>query len=171
MPSSKKRWFEPSRVDLHSGRGALGRRPAWGHVEISRNCPHFPDARQLRSGIAPPRPAQRRPQASTLRGHLLPDATRATILFQNGVGRMDTTDSDFRKFSFLEGSHPLLQAAPLTGSPRSTRFAAGYSVLAGSFRRIARPSRVPSAFTVSRKSSPTKKCAGRVALPTSSTIR
>lgn len=40
-------------------------------------------------------------------GNLVPDAHIATILRQNGVRRIYTTDTDFKKFGFLEVVNPL----------------------------------------------------------------
>jgi toxin-antitoxin system PIN domain toxin len=40
------------------------------------------------------------------RGNLVPDAHLATLLRQHGVRRLYTTDSDFRKFDFLEVRDP-----------------------------------------------------------------
>lgn len=42
-----------------------------------------------------------------IRGNLVPDAHIATLLRQHGVTRIYTTDSDFRKFGFLEVINPL----------------------------------------------------------------
>jgi len=41
------------------------------------------------------------------RGNLVPDAHIATVFRQHGVRWIYTADTDFRKFSFLEGIHPL----------------------------------------------------------------
>ena len=41
------------------------------------------------------------------RGNLVPDAHIATVLRQHGVRRIYTTDTDFRKFAFLEVINPL----------------------------------------------------------------
>ena len=43
-----------------------------------------------------------------VKGNLVPDAHIATILRQNGIRRIYTSDSDFRKFHFLEVINPLL---------------------------------------------------------------
>lgn len=43
-----------------------------------------------------------------VRGNLVPDAQLAGILHQHGVRRLYSTDSDFRKFPFLEVVNPLL---------------------------------------------------------------
>ena len=43
-----------------------------------------------------------------IRGNLVPDAHIATILKQNGVKRIYTADTDFRKFDFLKVVNPLL---------------------------------------------------------------
>jgi len=40
------------------------------------------------------------------RGNLVPDAHLATLLRQHGVRRLYTTDTDFRKFDFLEVRDP-----------------------------------------------------------------
>lgn len=48
-------------------------------------------------------------KAMNARGNLVPDAHIATILRQHGVRRIYTTDSDFRKFDFLEVVNPLLE--------------------------------------------------------------
>ena len=47
------------------------------------------------------------PSALKVRGNSGPDAPIATILQQNGVNRIYTVDSDFRKFEFLEVINPL----------------------------------------------------------------
>jgi toxin-antitoxin system PIN domain toxin len=41
-----------------------------------------------------------------VRGNLVPDAQLAAILFQHGVRRLYTNDSDFRKFDFLDVRNP-----------------------------------------------------------------
>ena len=41
------------------------------------------------------------------KGNLVPDAHIATLLRQHGVRRIYTTDTDFRKFTFLEVVNPL----------------------------------------------------------------
>lgn len=43
----------------------------------------------------------------TVSGNLVPDAHVATILRENGVRRIYTADTDFRKFEFLEVVNPL----------------------------------------------------------------
>ena len=43
----------------------------------------------------------------TVRGNLVPDAHLAALLRQNGVRTLYTTDSDFRKFDFLDVRNPL----------------------------------------------------------------
>ena len=43
----------------------------------------------------------------TVSGNLVPDAHVATILREHGVRRIYTTDTDFRKFDFLEVVNPL----------------------------------------------------------------
>jgi toxin-antitoxin system PIN domain toxin len=42
-----------------------------------------------------------------VRGNLVPDAHLATLLRQHEVPRLYTTDTDFRKFDFLEVQNPL----------------------------------------------------------------
>lgn len=42
-----------------------------------------------------------------IRGNLVPDGHIATLLRQHGVDRIYTTDSDFRKFTFLDVINPL----------------------------------------------------------------
>jgi hypothetical protein len=42
-----------------------------------------------------------------IRGNLVPDAHIAALLRQHGIERIYTTDSDFRKFAFLEVINPL----------------------------------------------------------------
>lgn len=44
--------------------------------------------------------------ALSVRGNLVPDAHLAAILFQHGVRRLYTNDSDFRKFDFLDVRNP-----------------------------------------------------------------
>ncbi len=41
-----------------------------------------------------------------VRGNLVPDAHIAALLLQNGVRRIYTADSDFKKFEFLEVRNP-----------------------------------------------------------------
>jgi len=41
-----------------------------------------------------------------VRGNLVPDAHLAAILFQHGVRRLYTHDTDFRKFDFLDVRNP-----------------------------------------------------------------
>ncbi|NBS79133.1 PIN domain-containing protein [bacterium] len=43
----------------------------------------------------------------SVRGNAVPDAHVATLLRQHGVNRIYSTDTDFRKFSFLEVINPL----------------------------------------------------------------
>lgn len=43
----------------------------------------------------------------TIRGNLVPDAHLAALLHQHGVTRIYSTDTDFRKFPFLEVINPL----------------------------------------------------------------
>ncbi len=45
--------------------------------------------------------------AFLIRGNLVPDAHLAVILQEHGVKKMYTTDTDFRKFGFLEVINPL----------------------------------------------------------------
>lgn len=44
---------------------------------------------------------------ASIAGNLVPDAHIATILREHGVRRVYTTDTDFRKFDFLEVINPL----------------------------------------------------------------
>ncbi len=44
---------------------------------------------------------------SPIRGNLVPDAHLAAILWQHGVRTLYTSDSDFRRFDFLETRDPL----------------------------------------------------------------
>jgi predicted nucleic acid-binding protein len=46
-------------------------------------------------------------RAFPVRGNLVPDAHFAVILREHGVKRLYTTDTDFRKFDFLEAINPL----------------------------------------------------------------
>lgn len=41
-----------------------------------------------------------------VRGNLVPDAHLAALLFQHGVRKIYTADSDFNKFEFLEVKNP-----------------------------------------------------------------
>ena len=41
-----------------------------------------------------------------VRGNLVPDAHLAALLMQHGVRRINTADSDFKKFEFLVVSNP-----------------------------------------------------------------
>lgn len=41
------------------------------------------------------------------RGNLVPDAHLASVLKQNGIGRLYTHDRDFRKFTFLDVVDPI----------------------------------------------------------------
>jgi toxin-antitoxin system PIN domain toxin len=41
-----------------------------------------------------------------VRGNLVPDAHIAALLFQHGVRKIYTADSDFKKFEFLEVKNP-----------------------------------------------------------------
>lgn len=43
-----------------------------------------------------------------VRGNLVPDAHLATVLFQHGVRRLYTNDSDFKKFDFLDVRNPFV---------------------------------------------------------------
>ena len=45
--------------------------------------------------------------AFPVRGNLVPDAHLAVILQEHGVKRLYSTDTDFRKFGFLEVINPL----------------------------------------------------------------
>ena len=45
--------------------------------------------------------------AFPIRGNLVPDAHLAVILQEHGVKRLYSTDTDFRKFGFLEVINPL----------------------------------------------------------------
>ncbi|NJL19035.1 MAG: PIN domain-containing protein [Bdellovibrionaceae bacterium] len=45
-------------------------------------------------------------QGKAIRGNLVPDAHLAALLQLHGVKRLYSTDSDFRKFEFLEVIHP-----------------------------------------------------------------
>jgi len=46
-------------------------------------------------------------RAFPVRGNLVPDAHLAVILQEHGVRRLYTTDTDFRRFGFLEVINPL----------------------------------------------------------------
>lgn len=46
-----------------------------------------------------------------VRGNLVPDAHLAAILFQHGVRRLYTHDTDFRKFDFLDVRDPITGAS------------------------------------------------------------
>ena len=46
-----------------------------------------------------------------VRGNLVPDAHLAAVLLQHGVRKLYTTDTDFRKFSFLKVVNPLRDKA------------------------------------------------------------
>jgi hypothetical protein len=48
----------------------------------------------------------RRTTGWPVRGNLVPDAHLATILFQNGIRKLYTHDTDFRKFDFLDARDP-----------------------------------------------------------------
>lgn len=47
--------------------------------------------------------------AFPVRANLVPDAHLATILRQNGVGKIYTNDADFKKFEFLQVINPLVK--------------------------------------------------------------
>ena len=51
----------------------------------------------------------------SVRGNLVPDAHIAALLRQHGVDRIYTSDSDFRKFAFLDVINPL--SKNYTGQP------------------------------------------------------
>lgn len=49
------------------------------------------------------------------RGNLVPDAHLAVVLRQNGVKVLYSSDSDFRKFAFLDARNPLTPRQTSTG--------------------------------------------------------
>lgn len=77
---------------------------AWGNIQKLLQLPRtlvisenreFPETYQMAT------------RGLVVRGNLVPDAHIAALLLQNGVKRIYTADSDFRKFTFLEVVNPL----------------------------------------------------------------
>lgn len=77
---------------------------AWDNVQ---QLIQLPRARVIRETDSFASDYHRVGSAVSATGNLVPDAHIATILLQNGVRRMYSADSDFRKFDFLDVVNPL----------------------------------------------------------------
>lgn len=93
------------RIATHPGifQNPLAPNEAWHNVEYLLDLPRV---RVVTENEDFPRDYREVTAAFPVRGNLVPDAHLASILRQQGVKRLYTTDTDFRKFDFLEVINP-----------------------------------------------------------------
>jgi len=93
------------RIATHPGifRRPLSPSDAWGNI---RQLIAQPRVRVIGEQSGFPEDYERSTASFSVRGNHVPDAHLATILRQNGVGRIYSADADFRKFDFLDVINP-----------------------------------------------------------------